>query len=506
MELCVLSSMSNKSKTKIEYGDWQTPSELSALVCSLLHNQLNPSTIIEPTCGVGTFIKSSLNTFSKVQKVLGTEINPEYIRIARDACPKLNSETEFKFLNADFFTLDWHDLLNNCPEPILVIGNPPWVTNSQLSSLGSSNLPRKTNLNAHSGIEALTGKSNFDISEAILIKILDWMNEKKLLIAMLCKTIVARKLLARAWKHSTPLVNACLYRIDADKYFGAAVDACLFVVSNYGGNAESKCRVYRNLDENAFDHEIGFDKGRLVADFDLYQKSSFLLSGRKQQLWRSGVKHDCSKVMELELDENTGLYRNGLGETLDIESDLIFPLLKSSDLANGPPYHQNRAMIVTQTHVGDCTNFIRHSVPKTWNYLSKHAGLFEKRASSVYKTSAPFSIFGVGDYTFKPWKVAISGFYKSLNFRTLGPVNNKPVVFDDTCYFIGCDTQDEASALFGALNSQLAKNLLLSLIFWDMKRPITTDVLNSIDINILMKHLAIPTIRQVRTKEEFLFA
>lgn len=44
--------------------------------------------------------------------------------------------------------------------------------------------------------------------------------------------------------------------------------------------------------------------------------------------WRQGVKHDCSKVMELSVDGS--VLKNGQGETVDIEDDIIFPLIKSS--------------------------------------------------------------------------------------------------------------------------------------------------------------------------------
>ena len=34
-------------------------------------------------------------------------------------------------------------------------------------------------------------------------------------------------------------------------------------------------------------------------------------------------------------------------------------------------------------------------------------------------------------YTFEPWRVAISGFYKKLNFRVVGSFEGKPIVLDD---------------------------------------------------------------------------
>lgn len=42
-------------------------------------------------------------------------------------------------------------------------------------------------------------------------------------------------------------------------------------------------------------------------------------------------------------------------------------------------------------------------------------------------------MFGIGDYSFAPYKVALSGFYKKPLFCLL--YASKPVMTDDTAYF-----------------------------------------------------------------------
>lgn len=51
----------------------------------------------------------------------------------------------------NFFDLDWKKIVDGLPRPLLVIGNPPWVTNSALAALGSGNLPEKSNFHNHRG-------------------------------------------------------------------------------------------------------------------------------------------------------------------------------------------------------------------------------------------------------------------------------------------------------------------------------------------------------------------
>ena len=94
-------------------------------------------------------------------------------------------------------------------------------------------------------------------------------------------------------------------------------------------------------------------------------------------------------------------------------------------------------------------------------------------------------------YSFAPWKVAISGFYKRLEFRCVGPEYGKPVVLDDTCYFLPCESKEDAKVLYQILSSRSATGFFESLIFWDSKRPITVQILSSINLIDLAKELDI---------------
>jgi hypothetical protein len=109
----------------------------------------------------------------------------------------------------------------------------------------------------------------------------------------------------------------------------------------------------------------------------------------------------------------------------------------------------------------------------------------------IYEKRPRFSVFGIGEYTFAPWKVAVSGFYKSCRFEVVGSCGRKPVVLDDTCYFIPCASETEASFICGLLNSDLARRFVRSLVFYDAKRPITIDVLNRIDLKRLAEKLGL---------------
>jgi hypothetical protein len=100
-----------------------------------------------------------------------------------------------------------------------------------------------------------------------------------------------------------------------------------------------------------------------------------------------------------------------------------------------------------------------------------------------------FSIFGVGNYSFTPWKVAISGLYKEISFSAIGNLDGNPIMVDDTCYFIPCESEEEAIFIAGLLNSEACINFIKSLVFFDSKRPVTIDTLKRVDIKKLADSL-----------------
>jgi len=198
-----------------EFGDFQTPDALAVHACRILATRgIRPASLLEPTCGLGNFLMAAIGEFPDVATGLGIEINDAYVSSVKKRIVSRRCDEKVKILRDSFFEVDWNNVLNDLPEPILVVGNPPWVTNAALGALGSSNLPKKSNFQNFRGLEALTGKSNFDISEWMLIKLLEMLEGRRATLAMLCKTAVARKVLGYAWKNDLHLSDAEIHPID----------------------------------------------------------------------------------------------------------------------------------------------------------------------------------------------------------------------------------------------------------------------------------------------------
>lgn len=475
----------SKTKEKVQFGDFQTPLPLAREVCALLRSIMgSPTSLLEPTCGKGTFLLAALESFPEVRIARGFDCNPQYVEAARRT---LLDRPQVQIEVADFFTLAWDRLLSELPEPILVVGNPPWVTNATQGAIEGTNLPEKRNVDRLRGIEALTGCANFDVSEAILREIVRRLEGRVATVALLCKTSVARRVLAACWKGKTPLEEARFYRIDASEAFGVSVNAGLLMLRLRPDASVSECEVFDSFSSPRPVSTFGKAGDLIVADLATYTSLSFLhtpgLVG-----WRSGVKHDCRRVFELEARADA--FVNGFGERVDIEREVVFPLLKSSDIVHGRA--PRRFILLPHRSMRASPRELKERAPAAWHYLQSHATILERRRSAIYRKRPPFSIFGIGPYSLTDWKVAVAGLSKELKFAKIGPYKGRPVVLDDTCYLFPCQSRQECEVLHDLVSSGPAVAFWSSLLFWDAKRPITAKLLNLLDLARLARHLDFP--------------
>lgn len=92
-------------------------------------------------------------------------------------------------------------------------------------------------------------------------------------------------------------------------------------------------------------------------------------------------------------------------------------------------------------------------------------------------------MFGIGDYSFSNYKVVISGFYKEPVFKVIS--GKKPIMVDDTCYFLPFEDKEVAVAVCNILNSSEVQTFLKSIADLDAKRPFTKKVLSRIEFSKL---------------------
>lgn len=475
---------------RAEYGDFQTNKDLANKIAKhLAIRNISPEIVIEPTCGKGNFIIASLSNFKAVKKVFGMEIYKPYVwetkfNILDYFLSNPNSnKPEITITHCSIFDFDFKDISKQYPtEKLLIIGNPPWVTNSKLGSLNSSNLPKKSNFKNQNGLDAMTGKGNFDIAEYITLMLLDAFQTHNAYLALLVKNSVVKNIVFDQKNKKYRVGKIEKYCIDSKKEFNVSVEAAL-LYCQLNSKPSIECNEYDfySLEKRL---SFGWFNTKFVSNLADYKETKEI-DGVCPFEWRQGIKHDCASIMELE--RVNGHFVNNQSDEIKLEEDLVYGFLKSSDLKNTVIKSTRKHTIVTQTKVGQDTSYIQHLYPETYSYLIKNISNFQARKSSIYNGKPLFSIFGIGDYSFKPFKVAISGLYKTYHFTLVLPQNNKPVMLDDTCYFIGFDRIEYAVYAIILLNSKTTEAFFKSITFSDAKRVFTKDLLMRLDLLNLAK-------------------
>jgi hypothetical protein len=478
---------------RAEYGDFQTNSDLANKVALHFASRgISPEVVIEPTCGKGNFIIASLSIFKNITTIFGVEIYKPYVWETKFSIVDFflsnpnSSKPNISIVHCNVFDFDFKAIAKkHSANDILVVGNPPWVTNSKLGSLNSTNLPRKTNFKNHSGLDAMTGKGNFDIAEYITMTMIETFQNMKGNLLLLVKNSVIKNIVFDQRKNRYRISAIEKHCIDSKKEFNVSVEAALFYCK-LNSLPTFDCVEFDFYNNQKSQLKFGWLSDKFVSNIDTYIHTKEI-DGECPFVWRQGLKHDCSTVMEL--DKVKGHYVNGLNEDVKLEDGLVYGILKSSDLKNTVINQTRKFTIVTQKKVGQETKYIKTEYPKTYQYLTEHQEIFNARKSSIYNNKPLFSIFGIGDYSFKPYKVAISGLYKTFHFTLILPQDNKPVMLDDTCYFIGFDKIEFAVYALILLNSDTTVKLLQSVTFPDAKRTFTKDVLMRIDLLELAKQI-----------------
>jgi hypothetical protein len=476
-------------RVRRDLGDFQTPRELAEAVLETLGPvAARAARVLEPTCGNGQFVASLLQCPSPPREIKAIEIQERHCQKVRAlVADRAHSGTRVEIIRANFFDLDLrHDLSWSEQGPLLVIGNPPWVTNSELGALGSTSRLTKRNLKGLPGIEARTGASNFDLAEAVWLKLLFELADQAPTVALLCKMSVARGVLQFGHRARLGIAEASIHRIDAARWFGAAVQASLLCLRMGRKNRRASVPVYSGLNREEPEKAWGFARGWLVADRDAYGHSAHA-DGACPRTWRQGLKHDAATVMELTRDPVTGSWHNREGEIVDVEADFVYPQVKGADLKRAAHEPPARAVIVTQKRIGDDTTCLAETAPRLWGYLQARGDCFTRRKSSIYRGQPPYAIFGVGAYSFATFKVAISGLHKRPAFRALGPIDGRPVMLDDTCYFLPCESAAETAVLTALCNDPATLDFLRSAVFPDAKRPVTKTLLQRVDLGAILK-------------------
>ena len=135
-----------------------------------------------------------------------------------------------------------------------------------------------------------------------------------------------------------------MLEFDSTRVFGINASACVLVIQLSENVISSDvCNVYDFEKPDTVKSQFGYTNGHFYSDLDIDAEN---FDGQCCFEWRQGVKHDCSKIMELTM--RNGTLENGQRKIVQIEDDIVYPLIKSS-MFKAPVIHSfSKYVIVTQ--------------------------------------------------------------------------------------------------------------------------------------------------------------
>jgi len=152
-----------------------------------------------------------------------------------------------------------------------------------------------------------------------------------------------------------------------------------------------------------------------------------------------------------------------------VEPDLLYPLLRWRDIARYAA-RPNLYLLLAQdcaTRTGIDEALMREKYPRTLKYLRHFEQCLTGRAAyRRYQKGRPFySMYNVGPYTTAPIKVVWRRMDRRMNAAVVTPVDDpllglRPVIPQETCVLVACQSLAEAHYLCATLNSSLVNYLV----------------------------------------------
>lgn len=406
----------------------------------------------------------------------------------------------------------WIKIILNSFAPLLhtefdyVIGNPPWIKWDFLSreyknKLGNLYL-NIYKLFSHKGMKAGMGYSHDDISVVFMYVSADkyLRNGGKLGYVMkqtLYKSVAGkefRKFKIEKGQSSIPLKVVKVNDMLKLKPFKSSAQA------------ETSTIIFKKGEETTYpvEYDIWTPKDRLpnenerieniinninIERYDAYPHNTkdptdiwvIMKEGKEKVYFESGVNYynprhgivnDLNGVFFLDIlsKEDDGVIVENRVEKakkpipkikVKIENDLIYPFLKPRNIKRWKTEGYVYGILPQKKHGENNESELRVKYPMTYKYLYHFRDNLKHRASKWFKIAGfPFySIFGVGDYSFAPYKVVWCCMTYSPNFAVVSDVNDeyigkKKVMCDNTIGYFSVNNESEAYYLCGILNSK----------------------------------------------------
>jgi adenine-specific DNA-methyltransferase len=502
-----------------DLGEYFTPYWLTdrTIEMSGFKGDLN-SILLDPGCGSGVFLLAAAEMKYQANKdksqeemmnsilrtVVGCDINPLCVLTARlnlvcwlalkfglplpnVKIPVLHYDTVFKRPASGQFDDINRVLPDGCD---YLVGNPPWISwNSLLGGyrkqIELELLPEYALFDFH-GQEAQLGHSNDDyLVTFTLVTIHRYLKE-----GGLCSFIIKQPLLTNV--SGKTFRRFSIHHVRENVRLGVKEVADLRKVNPFGIGNETAIIVLKREDKTVYpvpyetwsksDGEIVVEKGEakpsndrditspwVVLTPDL--KETEFMEGNCVYEIRHGLKHDVADVLivrPIERNEDRLVVQRiseDDKEMYEVEVEAVYPFLQPRHISAWKFEGYTYAIIPQRKAGEDNEEKLARKLPLTYKYLERFKDRFTARKSRIFTQKPFYGLFGLGTYTWKPYKVCWCGLGFKPEFVVLSAIRDRMVgdklpIPDGTIYFIPLDRKEEAHFVCAVLNSELVRKFL----------------------------------------------
>jgi hypothetical protein len=499
---------------RLALGEYYTPRGVAELAVDALDADAPESaTFLDPGCGSGVFLSVCIDEKISAMRgeaapedivdavtasVVGIDLNPVAVKSAKlnyllSLLPVLDA-ADLDSVELPVFLTDALGLAHDGPvsfagesfDPTAdyLVGNPPWIPWSRLSETTKRRW-RETyadsddlDLLPHEGLDSRLGHANDDISLPYVWVCIDRYLTADGGASFVLKRDVTKgpagKLLRTLRVGDRPLAldrihdfntlrpfgeqvgaNAAMYALRADADHSFPVDGTSWTErENAAGSPDFATAeaMRETLDTEQVDivpvDETDSESAWVRADAER------AALGECAHRIRHGVKDDAQDVFSISREE--------VG---DLEPDLIYPYLKSRHVVKYGLFGHELRLVPLRKANEDNERELKGRYPETYRYLESHREALENRSSSWLKKGPFYNVFGLGEYTWRDYKVVWCRLGFKPHFAVVSTVEDedvgeKPVVPGDHFMFVGTDSEAEAHFLCALLNSAVYQRSL----------------------------------------------
>jgi len=416
-----------ENRTKLKEGIFFTKPEMVEKILSQIDlNEIK--SVIDTAAGSCNFLIPLAEKFPEKQ-FYGIEKN-EFI--FRQTKVKTDGLKNLTYLKGDMI-FDHFDI----PECDLYIGNPPFVNLNDMDDDYRLKVIDiwKNEFPTEKGYKLLLGNSRGDLSQLIFhLTMKIYLKEKADCAVILPDSLLFGNEASRAFREFRNFNVRSLWDISDKSAFSYTKRPC-FVLFGQKGEETVFPVLYRKQKEKI---QLHLHKGQLVPQ-------SAIIHGSNHYQTRQGI--------------NT-LGANGIYMKNELplwKSELLQPLYRSCDVKRWQaepsrwilmPYREKK--LLTE-------EYLMKKEPAVWKYLTKYKKELSDRKSPHLKKKGWYSLFGVGDYTFSPWKVI----WNALGARDINAaVISKGIPNQAMHAYISLNDEKEAHYVCALMNSSPVRKLV----------------------------------------------